>query len=61
MVTVIFFLIERLFREDEAYYANGDEDVCYSATGGRQMRGGVLGEVWPLRERRRILREVYSM
>lgn len=58
-VAVIFSLIKRLFREDVAYYADGDEDVCYGAIGGRRMRGGVLGEL--LRERKGILREVYPM
>lgn len=58
---MIFCLIERLFREDVAYYADGDKNVCYGATGGRRMLEGVLGEVWLLREREGILREEYSM
>lgn len=58
---MIFCLIERLFREDVAYYTDGDEDVCYGATGGRRMLGGVLREEWRLRERKGILREVCSM
>lgn len=48
---MIFCLIVRLSREDVTYYTDGDEDVCYGATGGRRMLGGVLREVWLLRER----------
>lgn len=47
-VTMFGCLVDRLYREDEAYYEDGDESVCYGAA-------RVLGEIWPLRERRETL------
>lgn len=58
--TIFGCLVDRLYREDVAYYADGYESVCYGAVGGWRVRGGVLGEVWSLRERRETLGEIGS-
>lgn len=54
-VTMFGCLVDRLYREDVAYYEDGYESVCYGAVRGWRVRGGVLGEIWPLRERRETL------
>lgn len=59
--TIFGCLVDRLYREDVAYYADGYESVCYGAVGGWRVRGGVLGEVWSLRERRETLGEIGSL
>lgn len=53
-------LVDRLYRDNVTDYAGRYEDVCYGAAGERRVGGGIMREVWPLKERKADVGEVCS-